>query len=68
MIRRAKINKMQSYKLMYQKIGRKIVADEPGDSLQSVNVSAGLLMTLENQLTEQLNQQRLYETNPSIPE
>lgn len=67
-IRRVKINKMQSYKLMYQKIGRKIVADEPGDSLQSVNVSAGLLMTLENQLTEQLNQQRLYETNPSILE
>ncbi|MGK7875792.1 MAG: hypothetical protein AB4426_21600 [Xenococcaceae cyanobacterium] len=49
-IRRKKINKMQSYKLMYRQIGQKIVEGAPGDSLESVKISAGLIMALENQL------------------
>lgn len=50
-IRKHKINKMQSYKAMYRQIGQKIVAGASGDSLKSVKISAGLIVDLENKLT-----------------
>jgi predicted dehydrogenase len=55
-IRKQRINKMESYKVMYQQIGKKIVSGTPGDSLESVTVSAGLIVGLENKLIH-LNQQ-----------
>ncbi len=50
-LRKKRINKMQSYKDMYRQIGQKIVHGAPGDSLESVKISAGLILALENQLT-----------------
>lgn len=57
-IRRVKINKMQSYKIMYQQIGRKIINNEKGDSLHSVKVSAGSIIELENKLRKVLNNKK----------
>ncbi|MBL6991981.1 MAG: oxidoreductase, partial [Bacteriovoracaceae bacterium] len=49
-LRRKKINKMKSYELMYQQIGEKILSGSDGDTAQSVKVSAGLIIALENKL------------------
>ncbi len=49
-IRKKRINKVQSYKRMYQQIGQKIINDDQGDSVISVKISAGLMLALENKL------------------
>lgn len=49
-IRRKKINKMENYKIMYSEIGKKIAANEKGDSLKSVKISGGLILALEDKL------------------
>jgi len=51
-IRKTAINKMHSYKVMYQQIGQKIAQGLQGDSIQSVEVSAGLVLALEDKLSQ----------------
>ena len=53
-IRKKKINKMESYKLMYQSICKKILQDNHGDSIKSVMVSSETILTLEQILQEKL--------------
>lgn len=49
-IRKMRIFKTNSYKDMYQTIGRKIAANEPGDSLESLMISTKLMLDLEEKL------------------
>lgn len=51
-IRKKRINKMQSYKVMYQQIGKKILNGADGDSIQSVNSSCSLVLALENKMPD----------------
>jgi predicted dehydrogenase len=53
-IRERRVYKTESYRKMYQTIGRKIARDEPGDSLRSVAVSARTMLVLEDKLQEAL--------------
>lgn len=46
-IRQATINKLFSYQNMYRTISRKIAAGEAGDTIDSVRISAGLVLDLE---------------------
>lgn len=46
-IRRGRINKMLSYKLMYSRIGKTILAGGSGDSMESIRVSAETVLDLE---------------------
>ncbi|OQA05925.1 MAG: hypothetical protein BWY66_02162 [bacterium ADurb.Bin374] len=46
-IRRASINKLFSYQNMYATISEKISRGEPGDTVESVRNSAGLILDLE---------------------
>ena len=46
-LRQATINKLFSYQNMYRTISRRIAAGEPGDSIDSVRISAGLVICLE---------------------
>jgi len=50
-IRKKRINKMQSYKTMYQQIGKRILNGADGDSIQSVNSSCSLVLALENKFS-----------------
>jgi predicted dehydrogenase len=50
-LRRARINRLEPNRLMYDSIGRRIAAGEPGDSARSVELSAGLTLELAEQLT-----------------
>jgi len=47
-VRREKINKMENYKMMYNSIGRKILAGDQGDSLRSVEISSNAVLKLES--------------------
>lgn len=49
-LRKVTINKMDSYCRMYRCIGYKIAHGEPGDTSESVRVSTGAVLTLEQQL------------------
>jgi len=49
-IRKEKINKMDSYTNMYKKIGRSIRENIEGDTLKSVKVSSELILSLEDKL------------------
>lgn len=49
-LRKKKINKMLSYKVMYDKICKAIARGKDGDSVESVYVSASLILDLEEQL------------------
>ncbi|MBF0542946.1 MAG: Gfo/Idh/MocA family oxidoreductase [Candidatus Riflebacteria bacterium] len=46
-IRRAKVNKLSSYENMYAQIAEKIAKGMPGDSVESLKVSAGLILEFE---------------------
>jgi len=52
-IRRKRVNRMQSYQLMYQNISNKIIKKESGDSLKSL-LSSELVIDLEELLQSQL--------------
>jgi predicted dehydrogenase len=52
-LRRKRINKMQSYREMYRTIARKIAAGEGGDSVRSIAVSSALVLALEAQFVGQ---------------
>ncbi len=49
-LRRTTINKMDSYRRMYRSIGQKISQGVPGDTIESVRVSTGAVLLLEQQL------------------
>ena len=40
---------------MYQQISQKILANEPGDSIQSMRISGGLTLKLEERVKELKN-------------
>ena len=50
-LRRLRINKMESYRHMYHSIGQKIAQGLPGDTIESVRISTGAVLNLERQLT-----------------
>ncbi len=52
-IGRRRVHRYAAHRAMYAEIGRKIVAGEPGDSVASVERSAGLILTLEHALQSQ---------------
>lgn len=49
-IRHKKINKMENYKIMYETIVEKISKNNAGDSLESILISAGATLELEEKL------------------
>lgn len=49
-IRKKRIFKTDSYREMYQEIGRKIANNEPGDSIESVLISSKIMLDLEEKL------------------
>ena len=49
-IRKKSMMKLQSYKRMYQEIGKKIITNDKGDSITSLKISSGLILALENLL------------------
>lgn len=49
-LRRARIPRLAAYRLMYDAIGRRIAAGEPGDSLESVQRSTELMLDLDEKL------------------
>lgn len=53
-IRRASINKLFSYQNMYSTISEKISRGENGDTIDSVRISAGLILGLERLLQERI--------------
>ncbi len=50
-LRKLRINKMESYRDMYRSIGQKIAAGLPGDTIESVRISTGAVLRLERQLS-----------------
>jgi len=48
---RRRIPRLETYRTMYDEIGRRIASGAPGDSLLSVQRSAGLVLDLEEQLS-----------------
>ena len=52
-LRKTKMRRLVEHHLMYKTISRKILEGKEGDSLQSVEVSGGVLMDLEEQLQSQ---------------
>jgi predicted dehydrogenase len=49
-LRKARVNKTESYRAMYRKIARRIVTGVPGDSVRSLRSSAGTVIALERAL------------------
>ena len=60
-IRRKRIFKTNSYKDMYQTIGRKIAINEPGDSIESVLISSKIMLDLEEKLQKMKKWRNRYE-------
>jgi predicted dehydrogenase len=56
-LRRTAHNKTRSYEVMYSEIARKLAAGEKGDSPESVRVSAGAALALEQRLLEKTNRE-----------
>ncbi len=52
-VRRKKIHRYAAHRAMYVEIGRKIAAEEPGDSVESLQRSTALVLQLEQLLQEQ---------------
>ena len=53
-IRKKRVFKTEAYKRMYKEISRKIVNNEPGDSLESIIVSAKTMLIIEDKLQQLL--------------
>jgi predicted dehydrogenase len=53
-LRKKRVWKTEAYKRMYKTIGKKIVNNEPGDSLRSIVVSAKIMLEIEDKLKEAL--------------
>ncbi len=56
-MRKRVINKTYAYSRMYRQIVRRIVGNEPGDSLRSVRISSGLVLELEMKFRAALDKQ-----------
>lgn len=54
-LRKARVNKAESYRTMYSRIANGIRAGDPGDSAASVLVSAGAVLKLEEELSRAHN-------------
>lgn len=50
LLRRLRINKMESYRHMYRSIGQKIAQGLSGDTMESVRISTGAVLSLERQM------------------
>ncbi|MDF1553824.1 MAG: hypothetical protein P1P84_12210 [Deferrisomatales bacterium] len=46
-LRRSRVNRMQSYSRMYREIARKVAAGDPGDSLYSIRASTSAILAFE---------------------
>lgn len=55
-LRKKKIKKMSSYKIMYEHICNQIAHDMPGDSIESVETSSKLILALEQEFQELNNE------------
>jgi len=64
-VRRARIPRLAPYRAMYDTIGRLIAAGAPGESPVSIQRSAGLVLDLEERLTEFLHSGLEDETGPA---
>lgn len=53
-LRRERANKMDAYCCMYREIARKVAAGEPGDTLRAIQLSASLVLQLEDLLVERM--------------
>lgn len=51
-LRKFRVNKMESYRRMYRSIGQKIAQGLPGDSIESVRVSTDAVLQLERKLQD----------------
>ena len=49
-LRMARLNRQDAYRRMYESFGQRIVSGEPGDSIRSVERSAGAVFLLEDHL------------------
>jgi hypothetical protein len=58
-LRRQKHNKLASYAHMYRQIARQIATEQPGDSRRSVEVSAALVLHLEDEFMNAHDKERL---------
>jgi predicted dehydrogenase len=57
-LRRGSLRRLEAYERMYDAIGRKIAAGEPGDTPHSLQRSAGLVLDLQDQLVRLERQRR----------
>ncbi len=57
-LRRFRVNKMVTYKLMYKAIAERIARGEQGDTAQSIRVSTKLILDLEDRLEQFRNLER----------
>ncbi len=65
-IRRKRIFKTDSYREMYQEIGRKIANNEEGDSVESVIMTSKIMLELETKLEKMKNWGDRYEKAKKI--
>jgi len=57
-VHRARIGRLEPYRLMYDAIGRRIAAGEAGDPIRSIERSAGLVLDLEERMQTDAVQER----------
>lgn len=58
-LRTVSINKMESYRRMYRSIGQKIAQGLPGDTIESVRISTGAVLQLEQHLNTLLDKEHV---------
>lgn len=63
-LRRARLNRQDAYRRMYDSIGRRVASGEPGDSIRSVERSAGAVFLLEEHLHAEV---RARAVQPLVP-
>jgi predicted dehydrogenase len=56
-LRSTRVHRYAAHRAMYRRIGERIAAREPGDSLESIERSTALVLSLEQMLQEQRTQQ-----------
>jgi predicted dehydrogenase len=64
---RRRIGRLEPYRRMYDEIGRRIASGAPGDSLVSVQRSAGLVLDLEEQLSGPASSRAQTSARPLAP-
>lgn len=61
-LRRFRVNKMESYREMYRAIGQKIAQGLPGDAIESVRISTSAVLSFERQLSGIMETQAIAKT------